>query len=180
MAIIFRAADGLFMKFMKLIWALPLALGAGCVHSHRNPTYTVVPAPAPVSSRPAVRVYPSETTTVVTTPKVVTAPPAIVTTPSTVVTTTPGIYTELPPDVPPTTVASSDNLAMAENIRQALSADPSLNSAARNARISVYNGRVTLTGRAATDLERQRLHTALASLPGVSRVDDRLVVDLPR
>jgi osmotically-inducible protein OsmY len=92
------------------------------------------------------------------------------------------VVTESPPDLPPTTttVASSASLALAENIRALLAADPTLNSAARDVRISVYNGRLTLTGRTVTELERQRLHSALAGLPGVSRVDDRVQVDLQR
>lgn len=177
------------MKVSKLIWVLPLALSVGCV-SHRPRTYTVVPAPAsPVSSRETVRVYPSGSTVVTAPPGVVAATPPVVSAPvvtAPVVTTpgtvlrTPTVVTEVPPDLPPATVASSENLAVAENIRTMLSADPALNSAARDVRISVYNGRITMTGRTVTELERQRLHTALSRLPGISRVDDRIQVDLQR
>ena len=172
------------MKPYKLFWILPLAITVGCVKSHQ-PRYAVVPATTtPVSTRETVRVYPSTTTTVPTTTTVVTAPPKVITTtPSTVVTTpstvisAPAVVTELPPDLPPTTVASADNLTVAESIRRMLATDSALNSAARDVRISVYNGRVTLTGQTDTVNERQRLQSAIASVPGVTRVDDRLTVD---
>ena len=187
------------MKIAKLLWVLPLAAAVGCV-SHRTRTYAVVPANStttttvsPVSTRETVRVYPSDTTVVTTPPRVVTTTRPVVTTTTPTVSTpvvtapgtvisTPVVVTEMPPDLPPTTttVASSASLALAENIRALLAADTTLNSAARDVRISVYNGRLTLTGRTVTELERQRLHSALAGLPGVSRVDDRVQVDLQR
>jgi hypothetical protein len=191
------------MRITNLVSALGLTLAVGCVHSHRTAHYAATPAVVtPTSTRPPVRVYQEPTRSVITTsPEVVTAPvitgppvvrtPAVVTTPSVVtrapVVTTPSVTTipsvtvpsvivETPPDAP--TSAQSENLALAENIRRALAADTLLNSAARDVRMSVYNGRVTMTGRTVSEAERQRLHSAISGLPGVYRLDDRIQVDL--
>jgi len=58
--------------------------------------------------------------------------------------------------------------------------DGELLAAARNARISVYNGQVTITGTTITREQRQRLHIAIEGLPGVYRLDDRLRATLDR
>jgi osmotically-inducible protein OsmY len=71
-------------------------------------------------------------------------------------------------------------MLLAENIRRLLASQPNLNSAARNVRFSVYSGRVIMTGTTVTQGERQLLHSAVGGLPGVSRVDDKVQVDLSR
>jgi osmotically-inducible protein OsmY len=46
-----------------------------------------------------------------------------------------------------------------------------------NVKVSVTNGVATLTGTVATEADRQKA-TQLATMPGVSRVDNQLIVDL--
>ncbi len=63
-----------FMKISNLSWiALPLVLATGCVYSHRDYAYTTpgttTAVVTPTSPRPAVRVYPDNTT-----PRVATRP----------------------------------------------------------------------------------------------------------
>ena len=90
---------------------------------------------------------------------------------------TPVIVTEAP-----TGVAASPtdaDLVLADNLRACLSADPTLNSAARNVRMSIYNGQVTLSGTTANQIERDRLHAAVASQPGVAQVIDRVELSTP-
>jgi BON domain-containing protein len=145
------------MKFAKLICLpVPLLLATGCVYSHRATPVVYTPAP---------------TSTVITVPPVSERPAVrVYPEPSTVIsepaTTTPSV--------------SSGDLAVANTIRQLFVADPTLASAARNVRISVINGYVTMTGTVLTEHERSTLHSAIASIPGVTRVDDRVQVDLNR
>jgi osmotically-inducible protein OsmY len=71
-------------------------------------------------------------------------------------------------------------MATADTIRNVLLADPALASAARDMRISVLNGQITMTGRVVTQHDRERLHSAIAGIPGAYRVDDRVQVELNR
>jgi BON domain-containing protein len=139
------------MKLAKLLYAVPLLIGAGCVYSHRAPVvYSPTPAVvtvAPTSVQPAVRVYPEPTTVVPATP---------------------------------TPTVSAGDLAVANTIRDILAADPTLASVARNVRISIVNSDVTMTGTVLTEHDRAGLHSAIAGIPGVNRVDDRVQVDLNR
>ena len=152
------------MKFTKLIGiSLPLVLCWGCVYSHRN---GVVYGPEPVvvtptSERHVVRVYPEATTVVPGT--------TVVPAPSTTVVPSPN-----------TASFASGDLAIADSMRRMFQADPTLASAARNVRISVLNGQVTMTGTVVTQSDREALHSAVNTTPGVSRVDDRVQVDLNR
>lgn len=147
------------MKIAKLSWILLLFLAAGCIYSHRQPGVvyeSVTPTvTVPTSERPVTRVYTE-------TPATVVAPTVIA-----------------EPATPTTTVASTD-LAMADNIRKMLLADPALSSAARNVRIAVFDGRVTMTGTVVTVHDREILHSALSTMPGVTRLDDQVQVDLQR
>ena len=65
-------------------------------------------------------------------------------------------------------------------MRKMFEADPNLASAARNVRISVLSGQVTMTGTVVTQSDREALHSAVNTTPGVFRVDDRVQVDLNR
>jgi len=146
-------------------------LTSGCVYSHRNPPVVYSPTPAVITAEPAI-VAPSTT--------VITPAPTVVTPTSDrpVV----RVYPETPivaADTTPTTVPSAD-WATADTIRKVLVADPTLASAARNVRISVLNGQVTMTGAVLTQHDRELLHSAIAGMPGVSRVDDRVQVELNR
>ena len=148
------------MKFRKLLWfVFPITLAAGCVYSHREPVTYTTPAAStvvvPTSTRPATRVYPPATT---------------------VVTETPVVITEAPPGVPSSTTTRPSDLALANSIRGMLGGDSALAAAARNVRMSVYDGRVALTGTTFTDQDREQIHSAIASLPGVTRVEDNVQV----
>jgi hypothetical protein len=167
------------MKLTRIFWIIPLALSAGCV-SHRPLVYSSTPdVVTPTSEREAVRVYPSTTTTVVSPPSTVVTAPAVVTT-SPAIPGAPLVVTEAPPNVAPSTLVVADNTAVAERIRSLLAEDSYLNSAARSVRFSVYNGRVTMTGRTGTNSERERLHSAIAAVPGVYQVEDRVSLNLER
>jgi hypothetical protein len=161
-----------YMKLIKLgLIVAPGVLLLGCVESHRRPvavyspvppaTVVTTPAPttapvvvAPTSERPAVRVYPPQTTTVVTTPGAVATVPA--------------------------NEASASDLAIAEQIRHLLATDTSVGSAARDSEITVRDSIVTLRGNAATERARQLLIGSVAAIPGVVRVQDNLQPTLNR
>src|SRR5262245_48255087 len=148
------------MKSNRWIYfLLPLSFAA-CVQSHREPVvystpprysepvYTTPPAAvpiAPASPRPAVRVYPSTS------------------------------ETELVP--PPQPIISygpsQSDFALAENIRRMLSADTSLASASRNMRMTIRDGRITLTGTAPSEIARQLVQRTLTNTAGVVSVDDQ-------
>ena len=153
------------MKFTKFFWiSLPVALCWGCVYNHRN---GVVYGPEPVvvtptSERHVIRVYPEATTVTSST---------VFPVPSTTV---------VPVPSPTTATVASGDLAIADTMRKMFETDPALASAARNVRISVLNGQATMIGTVVTQSDRESLHSAVNTTPGVSRVDDRVQVDLNR
>jgi len=166
-----------------LIVTLPLILSAGCVQSHRapyayTPAYSTTPnvvTVAPTSDYQTERVYSVPTETVVTT-----APPRApyeVTVPTT--SPTPVIVTEAPSTVPTAPTSSSD-LVLAGEIRRVIAQDPDFIAAARDTRISIWGGVVTLTGTTVTRTERERLHRAIEGVPGIYKLDDRLRATLDR
>jgi hypothetical protein len=143
------------MRFTRILWlSLPFALCCGCVYSHRNGVVyggePVVVTPTPVSDRPVVRVYPEATTVEPSTP------------------------------LPSTSTVASGDLAVADAMRKMFEADPALAAAARNVRITVLQGQVTMTGTVVTQNDRESLHSAVNTTPGVYSVDDRVQVDLNR
>jgi len=150
------------MKLTKVVLLLILFSSvSGCVYSHRprvvyTPTTPI--AVAPTSERQVVRVYPEATTTVIA--------PAGVPSTSTI-------------PAPAARVSSAD-LGTANTIRKMFETDSDLTSTARNVRISVLNGRVTMTGFVRTDDDRSALNRALSTTPGVSSVDDQIRVELNR
>jgi osmotically-inducible protein OsmY len=94
--------------------------------------------------------------------------------------TTPVIITDAPANVSPTAGVVAANNAVGEKIRSLLVEDAYLNSAARDVRFSVYDGRVTMTGRTGTATQRERMQAAIAALPGVYQVEDRVELNLGR
>jgi hypothetical protein len=167
-------------KFVAL--TVPLILTAGCVQSHRG-TYAYTPAysaPTAVTVSPASdynrdRVYRIPTETIVTTS------PTTVEVPSTTVATGPGpvIVTEPPPNAPVLTAHQSD-LVLAGEIRQVIAQDGDLVAAARDTRISIYDGIVTITGTTVTRNDRERLLRAIGTVPGIRSIDNRVRATLDR
>jgi osmotically-inducible protein OsmY len=74
--------------------------------------------------------------------------------------------------VPQTTASADHNLD--ERIEKRLSASTLKKY---NVKVSVTNGIATLTGTVPTEADRQKA-TQLATMPGISRVDNQLIVDL--
>jgi len=152
----------------------PLVL-AGCVQSHRapvvyseTPVYSTVPATTIYTAPPA-----APPTTVYTTP------------PTTVLAPTSSrpevrVYSPEPARIVtvPVTGAHDADLALAEDIRAGLSNNTSLLDAARNVQMSIFDGRVTLTGTTGTESARQLLHSAIGAMPGVTSLDDQVRVEL--
>ena len=73
--------------------------------------------------------------------------------------------------------ATSQDWALAEEIRSLLMADRKLGNAPTVA--VVKNGVVTLRGDVRNKKDRQRLHEEIARLPGVQRVDDEMEMKNP-
>ncbi len=82
--------------------------------------------------------------------------------------------------VPSTTTVAPGDLATADAIRKMFEVDGALAAIARNVRITVLNGQVTLTGTVVTQNDHEALHSAISTTPGVSSVDDRVQIDLNR
>jgi BON domain-containing protein len=169
---------------------VPLILTAGCVDSQRapyayTPAYTTTPSTvtvSPTSEYGTERVYAVPSETVVTTPPSVvyeTSRQPVVPAAPVVTSQAPFIITEPPRNAAVGTTSSTD-LVLAGELRRMIVDDDELLAAARNVRISIYNGRVTLTGTTVTRAERERLHAAVESVPGVYNVDDRVRPTLNR
>jgi hypothetical protein len=137
----------------------------------------------PTSTYNTERVYTVPGPTVVTTPSTVvqTVPDQTVTVPGSAVVATPSplIVTEAPTEAPAGPTRAAD-LVLAGEIRRMISDDGDLISAARNTRISIYNGIVTITGTTITRDQRERLHAAIESVPGIIKLDDRVRATLDR
>jgi osmotically-inducible protein OsmY len=93
------------------------------------------------------------------------------------------VYPELPPAgeppiVAPGPIVAGRDLATADIIRQLFEADTALATTARNVQVAVDNGQVVMRGTVASDHDRQELQSRLATVPGVSRVDNRVEVNL--
>jgi osmotically-inducible protein OsmY len=84
-----------------------------------------------------------------------------------------------PPFEPVITYGSSESdMALAQSIRRILSADTSLAAAARNMRMSIRDGRVTLTGTTPSENARQIVERTVATIAGVVAVDNQAQVEL--
>jgi hypothetical protein len=93
------------------------------------------------------------------------------TSPSSPTTTTPGAATGGTAPGISTAISSDQNLT--ESVRTALGAAA---GTAKNVNISIQNGTVTLTGTVATGAEKQDLENKAKSVPGVSRVENKVEV----
>lgn len=160
---------------------IPLVF-AGCIQSHRAPVAYSVPAPAVYSTVPTTPIYSAPPAATV-----YTAPPTTVyTTPSTTIVAPTSsrpavrVYSPAPSRIitVPVAGAHDSDLALGEDIRAGLSSDTSLMSAARNVQMTIYDGRVTLTGTTSSESARQLLHNAITAMPGVASLDDQVAVDL--
>jgi hypothetical protein len=141
--------------FNIFVGVLLMATLSGCVHSHRAPH--VVYEPAPASPPQTVVITPTSEKPVV---RVYPEPDTVVVTPS-------------------SQVKSSD-LEMADRIRRMFQSDESLSAIARNVRITVQDGLAIMTGSVLTAGDRSILQRAVASTPGLYRVDNRTQVELNR
>jgi len=77
---------------------------------------------------------------------------------------------------PPTVAASPQDMGLATSIRQMLQSDNTLE--ADHIQITAYHGTISLRGNIGTEERRQIIHNRIAQLPGVERVDDKLMIDL--
>ena len=144
--------------YRSLVWTLPLTLALGCATNSsdrrvsRAEMFESMPAAAmtATSDRPAQRVYPEQPINGIITPSM--APPA---------------------------GASEADWAIAQNIRGTLTADRSLAPYPSEVQATVDKnapGTVRLRGTIVNPQERDRLHNTISQLPGVTTVDDQLVV----
>jgi hypothetical protein len=130
-----------------LLWtALPLALAAGCAHNERSSSVAVNPFQNS-SLPPTSDTAQQQVYSGDMAPTGQYAPPA---------------------------GASAADWTLAEKIRGMLSADPKLTRAPVAA--VVNNGVVTLRGYVHNERQRERVKAAVASVPGVTQVNDQLEV----
>jgi hypothetical protein len=132
--------------------AVPLSLAVGCA-THKTTTANAEYGPTPVlsatSGEPEQRIYSND-------PSKLTATSSM--------------------DAPPAG-ADSSNWNVAEAIRQKLTSDPSLAPLGSSLITEVgKDGTVTLKGTVKTEGEKQRVHDTIASVAGVSGVNDELKV----
>jgi hypothetical protein len=147
------------MKYKLLL--IPLGLSVvltGCIHSHMRDqamydngvTGVTTTATVPTSTRPAVRVY-GETPAPIVAPDVVPSP-------------------SVAPAVP------MDDMDRAVAIRNMLQNDPAMRMSAKNVDIEIKNGAAILRGTVKNETERQLLEQRIGAYPGVTSMQDRLVI----
>src|ERR1043166_585805 len=148
------------MKITSTIALLTLATAlSGCIHSHRQPAVVYTPAKvyAPVATTPTT------TTTVVTTPTSDRQVVRVYPEPSPTVVesgTVPANAQVVPAPAP---AVSAADINTGNTIRKMLETDSDMAATARGVRISVLNGRVTLTGTMITDQDRAALPRAIST-----------------
>jgi len=137
---------------------VPLILAGGCAHTPRDEAAMYGPEPTlgltPTSDTARARVYPGDV-----------RPEGII----------------FPPTPAPTGVAESD-WALGEALRGAFTTDWSLAPYPSDVSAIVEKdskGTVKLRGYVPNDTDRQRLHTRIAEVPGVQKIDDQITVGLP-
>lgn len=126
----------------------------GCVSSHKPALVYYTPAvtvPTPTSQSDVVRVYPGPA-----------APLAV---------------RARRDDNEPVPLETAD-IAIARSISIGLKSDPDLAGASRRVEATVDGGVVTLRGKVAAEHERDEIVQIVSSVPGVSRVEDHIGVDL--
>jgi len=72
----------------------------------------------------------------------------------------------------------ANDLELAERLRRMFQSDSALASIARSVRITVHDGKATMTGMVLNESDRSLLHRAVATTPGLSRLEDRTQVEL--
>jgi osmotically-inducible protein OsmY len=72
--------------------------------------------------------------------------------------------------------ATAADQSLNQNLRQALSSDPSLGSSARTVHFSSDNGKVILHGTVATEKEKKDIEAKVAKMTGVKNVDNQLQI----
>jgi len=138
----------------NMAWmAIPLGLALGCAANRTTTTadasYGPAPMLTPTSGEPEQRIYSTDPATA-------------------------GAASDLNAPPPGATAANWD---VAESIRQKLTDDPTLAPLGSQLKAEVgNNGVVTLKGVVKTPDEQQRVHDTIASVPGVSSVNDELKV----
>jgi BON domain-containing protein len=145
------------MKSKLLLFPIGLSVAlTGCIHSHMRDQAavdnggTVVQTTVPTSTRPAVRVYGD-------TPAPIVAPDTT-------------LDTRVAPLVP------MDDMDRAVAIRNMLQNEPALRMAAKNVDIEIKSGAAILRGTVRNETERQLLEQRISAYPGVTSMQDRLVI----
>jgi hypothetical protein len=163
------------MKYKLLLIPLGFTVAlTGCIHSHMRDQAMidaggVTTAPVATSTRPAVRVYGD-------TPAPIVAPGVVETSPRAVVVTPEVRNPVVVQDAPATTVAPMDDMDRAVAIRNMLQNDNALRLAAKNVDIEIKNGAAILRGTVRSETERQLLEQRIGAYPGVTSMQDRLVI----
>jgi len=67
-----------------------------------------------------------------------------------------------------------------DKIFQLLMSDKSLAKGTEKTRVTIHDGEVTLVGNVATETDKERLHKAIAGVPGVQQVNDKQLIPKPR
>lgn len=72
---------------------------------------------------------------------------------------------------------SAEDTRITSEIRQAILADTALSAGARNIQIVSQDGKVTLRGQVASDMEKNDIETKVKAVSGVTSVDNQLEVN---
>jgi hypothetical protein len=135
------------MRIKNLLWLVaPMLIGGGCTTYH-SATYTGSDVVVPSATSS------SGTVRVYPTP----SPRAVET-------------------APVTSPVPADEWGTAVAVRNVIAADPYLKGAARNVDIEIVRGAAILRGTVASEYDRQEMAARVGQVPGVTVVDNRLVV----
>jgi hypothetical protein len=89
------------------------------------------------------------------------------------------VYPNTPVEAAPaTSTVPADEWAAAVAVRNIIAVDPYLKGAARNVDIEVIHSTAILRGTVRSEYDRQELAARVAQSPGITAVDNRLVVAL--
>lgn len=145
------------MRITNLLWlSAPILFAAGCASPTYNDHYMSsrndVVVPSATSARPVTRVYPDTSTTVTT-----------------------RTYEAAPAKSP----VPADEWETGMRVRNLIAGDAYLKGAARNVDVEVIRGQAILRGTVLSDYDRQELAARIGQVPGITAVDNRLVVSTP-
>lgn len=79
-------------------------------------------------------------------------------------------------NINPSMNAAISSEAVTHRVRTALKNDPSLSNSARNAQVTVNDGKVTLSGVAITEAEKSKVEAIVRQVNGVKTVINHLIV----